>query len=355
MSIHVTMSQEAYTRLKRERTRSTVSSLAIALLATALLLVLLGFLTIITPSDEPEVLISYQPLREDIIDESPTQQVNRSTTDAPPASSQLTSIITSTASSPVAVPSIDTALDIESADFGADNDFGAGFSQEIQSSETTFFGTSLSGERICYIIDYSLSMNADGRVDLMKQELSRSISKLSPSTEFSMIFFAGPVWLPSDKLILRTDVDYPMVAETLQSNGQRVKWTGQSSTKAGELEKLIPSWTQVTPQQIKASLKQIKETPLVVGTEWSKPLRKALQLSPLPDTIIFMTDGDGGTLDTVQEIAEIAYRKSITINTITLMEPKAREAMMALASLTHGSASMVEANGNIVDLLPLTN
>ena len=91
--------------------------------------------------------------------------------------------------------------------------------------------------------------------------------------------------------------------------------------------------------------------PLALGTEWGKPLRKALEMNPLPDSIIFMTDGVVGNASKVAtEIGELAKSKGVTINTISLIEPKAADNMKTLAELSGGTAILVKSPTEVVDL-----
>jgi len=78
---------------------------------------------------------------------------------------------------------------------------------------------------------------------------------------------------------------------------------------------------------------------------------KALEMKPQPDVIIFMTDGSSGksSMSIATEVGRLAKRKSITINTIALMEPKAKEEMKVLAEATGGTAIMVRAGGKEIE------
>ena len=352
MSIHVQLSDEAKAKLKRQSVASTVTSLIISILSIALIGCVLGLLVKFIPDDEPPVMISYSAPATTESEESSERQVqtNRSNP-TPQSSSAMANVMTSVSASAVSIPTTEKNVDVESMDFGDLDDFGGDFADDSVMADSTFFGAQITGDRICYVIDYSLSMRSQGRVELMKEELSNSISQLEGGAEFNMLFFAGPVWQSSDKIVLKEGERHAIISKTIQEDGKEVTWTGVGSTKESELAKLKPTWVKPTSANIKKALKEIKENPLVLGTEWGKPLRKAFELKPTPDVIVFMTDGSGGNEKTVEEIGKIANKKSIVVNTIALMEPNARGPMVKLAQMTSGTAIMVEKDGKIIDLM----
>lgn len=73
----------------------------------------------------------------------------------------------------------------------------------------------------------------------------------------------------------------------------------------------------------------------------------ALAMDPQPQAILFMTDGQSGEKsdDIAKSIAAKAKKDNITINTVSLMEPKAQEAMAALAKRTGGQFTIVHKGG----------
>lgn len=75
-------------------------------------------------------------------------------------------------------------------------------------------------------------------------------------------------------------------------------------------------------------------------------------MKPQPDVVIFMTDGaTQSSVSDARKISAQARRKNITINAIALKEPKAREGMIILAEETGGTATMVESEKSIIDLI----
>ncbi len=351
MAIHVELSEEAKIKQKKDLIRSNVITLTSSILAIALIGLTLGLISQIIPTEEPDVIISYSISNDQDSDQSSEQKPQTQQRSVPAAqpSTSMASVITSSAPSAVSIPSIDTTDLMESSDFGDFDDFGGGFEADTNFESTSFFGSTISGERICYVIDYSLSMKQKDRVRLMKKELASSVKKLQDGPEYCLIFFAGPVWQSSDQLVFEPGT--AKLLKTVQEDGEEVDWTLSERGIKQELKKLKPKWVKPNEGNIKKSLQEIANTELVLGTHWKKPLDVALSLSPTPDTIVFMTDGDGGDKKIVREIARTANKKSITINTISLMQPKATEHIAKLSELTGGSSVIVHADGSSEDLL----
>ena len=81
-------------------------------------------------------------------------------------------------------------------------------------------------------------------------------------------------------------------------------------------------------------------------------MKMAMSMDPVPELIVFLTDGSNGSADesmkVAKELATEAKEKSIKVNTIALMEPKARESMSHLAKTTGGEFSLIGADGKKV-------
>ena len=167
-----------------------------------------------------------------------------------------------------------------------------------------------------------------------------------------LLFFSGAVWQSTDQIV--PDATNPgRISKTIQMDGKEVEWNGRFSLDEREERKFRPQWIKPTEENIASAIQQIEETPLMDGTDWGKPLRKALDLKPQPEVIVFMTDGSSGSASTAiaEEIGKAAKRKSILVNTISLMEPQAKDDMKRLAELTGGSAIMVRNAQEIEDLM----
>ncbi len=356
MSIHAPLSAEAQERLAQQKKKSTLISFLVSIAVIAALGGILQALFILIPEKKIETIISYQvpPAEKETTKDVTIQKQTRQTPTPPAASSAVANVITTTAPTAVSVPDTNQMVSVDAPDFGSSDDFGMGFGfGDASSSATTFFGSSVTGNRIAYVIDYSLSMKGT-RDTLMREELTQSVENLEGGADFSLIFFAGPVWLASDTIKFKPDGR--SIAITTSTDGQKVDWQGMPGGMHGRnvdpklYKDCIPKWIKPSSDNIKSALKDIKSNPLALGTDWEKPLRKALELDPLPDVIVFMTDGNGGSLDLAKKLAKQAKKKSIVINSVALLEPKAKDAMKILAEETGGTAIMVKSENEIEDL-----
>ncbi len=352
MSIHVEISEEAKEKLKKQKTAATVSSFLISIAVIGILAAILAALTILIPTKEIETIISYKapPVDQEINNKPVIQKQQRQTPTPPAASSAVANVITTSSPTAISIPDTNQMVEVESADFGSSADFGMGFGfEDSENNTTTFFGATVSGARIAYVIDYSASMQSRGRVDLMKKELSDSVAELQGGAEYALIFFAGPVWQSSDTVEFMPDGK--KAKSITQKDGTTITWNGTSRASDSDLKKIKVEWNTPSKENIKASLKHIEDMPLVWGTEWGKPLRKALELKPQPEVIIFMTDGLAGNAEAIaEEISAIAEKKGIVINAVSLLEPAAEEGMKTLAEKTGGTAIIVRDANTIEDL-----
>ncbi len=138
MSIHVNLSPEAQQKLKRANNAATVSSLFMAIVFIALVGGALSLMNILIPSDEPEVIISYNISSADATDEPEEKVVNRPQVQPAAASSATAAnVMTSIAASEVSIPDTVELTEMESSDFGNMDDFGDGF-ESMESTQGDF-------------------------------------------------------------------------------------------------------------------------------------------------------------------------------------------------------------------------
>ena len=212
-----------------------------------------------------------------------------------------------------------------------------------------FFGQKVEVQRVVYVIDYSGSMRRDGRIRLLKTELTKSLKSISEGTDYQMIFFAGPAWLAGDKVQMKQDRSGAVVV----SGDTEYKWSCPNKSahnwkRSGRKQKA--DWLSASLSQIDESLAAVKNTPLVWGTAWKDPLEMALDMNPRPDVIFFMTDGSAGkdSKDVARRIGSKAKSRKIKLNAIAMMDPRAAEAMQVLTKSSGGEFTMVTADGKVV-------
>ena len=356
MSIHAHLSEEAQARLNAQRRNSTISSIIIAILVIVLISLVLGIFLLPNIIKETPTIVTYAAsLNEET--EQQSKKVNTQIQRKPSApSNSMTKVIASNSVSPTAIPVPEIDVVTPSADFGDGEDFGGGWGDGSVSGTggggATFFNQSVKGDRIAYVIDYSASMRGK-REELMRDELKKSVSGLQSGMKYQMIFFAGPAWVAGDELKF-SDGD----EAGKESNEAEVKTT---EGKKYKLEKKgrwqVPSnykaeWMDASEDNLRASRKIIKDHGLVYGTEWSKPLEMAMDMKPAPQIIFFMTDGTGGTVNKVKELATMAKRKKIVINSVAMMMPSAADAMAALAHGTGGVFTIIDEKGRAKEVKP---
>lgn len=221
--------------------------------------------------------------------------------------------------------------------FGAG--FGKGALQQIDFKPSSFFGLSGGGERIAYIVDYSLSMGSGQRDPLMRTELIRSLEQLDSQTQVALVFFAGPYWVAEDDI--RRDADnwtIPRQGNRLAGFEPRSGWTPSQ-----------PEWKDVGRSRGRL-IRRIKETPLVIGTDWAVAFEPVLKMDPLPETIFFLTDGAVGRNDGIVPITRMIEElrsdgKTVPIiNTIGLEVGGAANDLREIAEMTGGEYVAVDGN-----------
>lgn len=207
-----------------------------------------------------------------------------------------------------------------------------------------FFDQEVRAQRIAYVIDYSKSMRGK-RETLMRAELSKSVSKLHPTQEYQLIFFAGPAWVAGWDIQMEPgDREGSVTSDA----GVTQHW---KSINAGNWErsgkKQQAPWLEANKSNIRKSVSIVQESGLVYGTFWKPALDLALEMTPPPDIIYFMTDGvvSNKVYETIDDIARTARRRKTVVNTIAMMEPAAADAMATLANKTGGKFTLIREDG----------
>jgi len=349
MSYHVT-NPELEAKLANQRRNSTIMSIMIALLLCVLMA--LG-LTLILMSpffkDVPKVVTySAQPV-EEVVTEVP-QEISEQVERKPSApSSSMAKVIASASASPISVPVPDIDVSAPSLDFGDASDFGDGWGDDAGAGDNgagasvSFFKQEIKASRIAYVIDYSKSMG-NVKQALMKKELADSIKKLPSGIEYSLIFFAGPAWLPGDKVTELSKTKWEV-----EHKGKSYIWSKEGPIFTSKPTVPRVEWINSTKSNLRDSVELIENSGLVLGTSWYTPLEMALKMKPRPDVIFLMTDGlTNGTDQVINDLGEDARRRKVVINTIAISEPRAREAMSELAKMTKGQFSLVDDDGKLI-------
>jgi len=350
MSLHVQLSPEAQERLRIQQRNSTITSIIISLLSVMLIGILLLWILLPTVENFTPEIVSYQSNTEEK-QETRKRQMTRAVERKPSApSSSMARVIAANTQSNVAVPVPEVDIPDPSTDFGDGEDFGDGWGDadmDAGAGATTFFGQEVKGDRLLYVIDYSLSMKGQ-REALMRAELVKSVMRLSAGKQYQMIFFAGPAWVACEKAGGTNSV-----FTATSADGEAYKWEAANGIHSwkpvGERQKA--TWLDATDSNIYQSEAIIKKSKLIIGTHWDPPMAMAFEMDPLPNSIVFMTDGSapGDPVEVAKGIASRAKKEGIVINTIALMEPRAAKAMQTLAEKTGGVFSLINEAGEKVD------
>lgn len=354
MSIHADLKPDVVARLASQRRKSTISSLVISLLVVVLIGLVLGFFLLPPLTRESPVIVTYQsniPIDQELTQKKVQTNVERKPS-AP--SSSMAKVITASTVSDISIPVPEVDVPVPSMDFGDGDDFGSGWGDGDGfgggGGGAEFFGQKVKAGRIAFVIDYSGSMNGV-RDKLMREELQKSLDTLTEGTEFSLIFFAGPVWQAGDEVVAGPNKGkHPGTFTVKAKSGGKFDWKlvkgaiYEPKTKS-KVQKM--DWKKVTKAEIVRVKRDVKSTKLVYGTIWDWPLKAALEMDPQPDTIYFMTDGNAGvgTMDIAKEMGRAARRKGITINCIALMVPAAQDGLKELAKRSGGLFTIIEQNG----------
>lgn len=246
-------------------------------------------------------------------------------------------------SSQVAMPDVDftptaTELNVGSS-FGT---FGGG--SGTAGGNVSFMGNQGKGSRVVFVVDVSGSMSAssqvDGktisRMDLLKKELVKSLNQLRGGVQYQVIYFSDFAW-PHD------EVDTNDAAAMA-----KYEW----NIRPGQQGVRIPRFRYLpaNPANLGKSRKIIEDSSNPGGTNWGSGLLMALNGSPKPDLIFFMTDGNkSDALTWVDEVTTAnAKGKPATIHTTALMAPGAAEDLDELARRNQGKFTVIEADGKVI-------
>jgi hypothetical protein len=349
MSIHAQLSPEAQARLAAQRRNSTITSAVISLLVIVIVGLVLGFFLLPNLIKENPTIVTYQANETKDKDPEPEKVRNAIQRKPTSPSSSMVKVIAANTVSAVSIPVPDVVVDTQAVDFGDGDDFGDGWGDGIGTGTgggASFFNQKVSAERIAYVIDYSMSMKGE-RDALMRKELSKSISGLSGAVKFQMIFFSGPAWVAGSEM---PGFNYASGKATVKGDGgHKYEWTGVGLHDWTPKGKRQPAeWLDADMSQLKKSQEIIKSSPLSGGTDWENPLLMAFDMEPPPQIVFFMTDGAVGGRDMMKltkDLAAIANKKGIMVNTIAMMEPKANEPMADLAKRTGGEFTIIGSDG----------
>ena len=336
--------------MRSSQRKQAASSAVIAFLFLALLMILLSLFLLAPNIKETPVIVTYAYEQEK---EKPERKTPKETIKKKPSapSASVAKVITSTAVAEVAIPVPDVEVTALNTDFGMDGDFGSGWGggSGSGSGSASFFNTKTKADRVAYVIDYSASMRGE-KDRLMRQELARSVGELKGQLDYQLIFFAGPAWVAGDQVQLNKNG-----ISKVTSDGKTYEWKTSGGAHGFDVKDedkaQVPKWLKPKSSQIKKSMELIEETKLVWGTTWEPAIDMALRMNSKPNVIFFMTDGScgGNMVQLGEEIGKKAKKEGVMINTVAMMDPQTKAAMLKMAEESGGTFTLIKEDGKPYD------
>ncbi|MEM8835491.1 MAG: hypothetical protein AAGD00_06700 [Planctomycetota bacterium] len=198
-----------------------------------------------------------------------------------------------------------TSLGDLGASGGEDAAAGAQFTSAAGGS-ARFFGVEARGSRFVYICDVSGSMVREQRMQRLRSELNASITDLLELAHFSIVFYS--------------DGAYPLT-------GGR--------------------WVQASERFREEAARNIRAVEPSGGTNPVPAFQIVLDMTPLPDAIYFMTDGDfdekvTAALTATIERAARSSRRRVPIHAITFGSDAEERYLRGIARRSGGSYTHIE-------------
>lgn len=168
----------------------------------------------------------------------------------------------------------------------------------------SFFGIQAGGNRFAFIADVSGSMSRFNRIERLQDELTRSLTTLADYSEFFVVLFSSGKVLP------------PMQ----------------------------DGWTRASPDHVQRYVRWIERLSPGGGTRPRSAFHEVFALSPRPDVVFFMTDGEITGFEAEEVAALNREGQHVTIHTIAFGDPSSQDLLKAIASNSGGKYRFVPSN-----------
>ncbi len=321
-------SQVVKMAVEQQRRKESIQSAVTALLVFGVVIAILALIALIPLSKEIPQIITYQaPVEEEEPPIKMKELTNNAQPKPPGASSSMAKVIAAQATSPVAVPIPDTP--VPDGLFGMEEDFGPGFGTGEGDGDggggSTFFGSRRRGRNVVFCVDFSLSMESDSeggggtRIQALKKELERSINALPASMQVSVIFFSTSGW----------------TIDTKGPDQYQKGWKGNGKVPA------VP-WYPASKRLKGVVIDAIKSMPAKGGTNWYPPLKMAFSMTPRPNILYLLSDGEPTDAEYVLTEMDEINPDGVPIDTIAFELPGSPAAqLMMIAEETGGKFAMI--------------
>lgn len=313
---------------EQQRKKESIQSAITALLGFGVVIAILALIALIPLNKEIPQIITYQaPAQEEEPPIKMKELTNNAQPKPPGASSSMAKVIAAQATSPVAVPIPDTP--VPDGLFGMEEDFGPGFGTGEGDGDggggATFFGSRRAGRNVVFCVDFSLSMESDAeggkgtRIQALKAELERSIKALPASMNVSVIFFSTTGW----------------TIDTEGPDHHQKGWKGNGEVPA------VP-WYPASQRLKGVVIDAIKSMPAKGGTNWYPPLKMAFSMTPRPNIVYLLSDGEPTDAEFVLTEMDDINPDGVPIDTIAFELPGTPAAqLMMIAEETGGKFAMI--------------
>ena len=288
-----------------QKKKDTIQSIIVSAVLIAIICAILALIAIIPNFTEVPVIVTYQsPVVKEEAPERPQDMARGLKPKPANSSSGMARVIASSTPSEIAVP-VPEEVD-PTRPFGLDDDFNAGFGAGDGDGDggggSSFFGTKRTGKRVAYIVDFSLSMESDctggTRIQMLKKELINSINALTDKMSFNVVYFSHNAWTNATPGPNQAD------------NG----WNG-----LGEVP--MVDWYPATDAVKADCISKINATPAQGNTGWYSPLKIAFSMTPAPDIVYLLSDGEARDSNIVFDELEKLNPTAIPIDTIAFELP----------------------------------
>ena len=232
---------------------------------------------------------------------------------------------------------------------GAGGGFGSGIGTGGMKG-VTFFGLSSPLDRVVFVLDFSASMKKN-QVELVVNEMGKTLKLLPMRAQYQVVIFAGGAKF-ADR---NWKVEQPSTFERIMVQRGKNKFRFFSPTKShtdyafdGTDEELPKDdWLNSNPVNVKRTMEELEKKETWGGTDWRWAFKVALNMTPAPKVVYFMTDGLGGS--NVPMILEYNQKKAkATLNTFLMHTSAGAPLMHEIATKTGGRFTIVKNDGSTI-------
>lgn len=292
--------------IAQQQKNETIQSAIVGCVVLALICAVLALIQALSKEKVVEIVATYSaPIPQEDAPERPKDFAKSIKPKPTSSSSGMARVIAAATVADVSMPVPENAD--PTMPFGIDDDFNAGFGKGDGDGDggggSSFFGTRRTGKHVCFIVDFSLSMETDvdtggTRMAALKKELINSIKSLDAKVNFNVIFFSHNAWT--------VDTPGPNYAD----NG----WNGLNQTP-------FAPWFPADGIHKQKLCSAIQGMSAQGNTGWYSPLKMAFAMIPSPDVVYLLSDGEARDANLVLDEMKTLNRSHVPIDTFAFELP----------------------------------